>query len=341
MTGRRMIDRWEDDSKSFMALNIKKRVLSTIYGAIIGDALGVPVEFKPRDTFNISDMTGYGTHNQPPGTWSDDTSLTLCLMENLSNNGTMEDLMALFVQYRQEGYLTPFDVMFDIGATTDHSINRFIKGNPSQECGGDGEYDNGNGALMRIAPLTFMICRNFNFLEKAEVIKKYTEITHAHPRSIVGSLIYVEFLIRLYYNNSPSMAVNEIKALFDENFDAEHIYRTELQHYSRIFSEDFFQLPREKIKSGGYVVHTLEAAIWCLGTTNSFSEAVLKAVNLGEDTDTVASITGALAGMHYKLEDIPADWLEKLVRKQEIDLLIGDFIQTCANKAIIEEYGSL
>ncbi|MDQ7860412.1 ADP-ribosylglycohydrolase family protein [Peribacillus frigoritolerans] len=83
MTGRRMVDRWEDDNKMFMSLAIKKRVLPSLYGGIVGDLLGVPVEFKKRGTFTINDITGYGTYNQPPGTWSDDTSLTLCLIENL------------------------------------------------------------------------------------------------------------------------------------------------------------------------------------------------------------------------------------------------------------------
>ncbi|MFJ7471235.1 ADP-ribosylglycohydrolase family protein [Peribacillus frigoritolerans] len=339
MTSRRMVDRWEDDSKSFLRYNLKKRMLPSLYGGIVGDLLGVPVEFKRRGTFTINDITGYGTYNQPPGTWSDDTSLTLCLIENLIEKGDSAELMQKFVQYMESGYWTPHHEMFDIGRTTSEAIIKFRNGTPAPECGGDAMFDNGNGALMRIAPVAFILFNSFNFIEKTQTIKKYTEVTHAHPRSVVGSIIYVEFLLRLYYNNSPEVSKREIKELFDENFDKDHIYQKELQAYSRIFEEDFFSLPQEEILSDGYVVHTLEAAIWCLGNSGSFSEAVLKAVNLGDDTDTVGAITGTMAGMYYKMDDIPKEWLEKIARKEDIGDLIEKFHSFCADKAIKEEYG--
>ncbi|EST12375.1 ADP-ribosylglycohydrolase family protein [Sporolactobacillus laevolacticus] len=341
MTGRRMIDRWEDDNKIFLALNIKKRVLPTMYGGIIGDLLGVPVEFRQRDTFQIDDVSGYGTYNQPPGTWSDDTSLTLCLVENIVEKESIQNLMRKFVQYQDKGYWTPFGTMFDIGRTTVEAISRFKKGVLPSECGGRSEYDNGNGAIMRISPLVFMLYKEFDFIKKAEIIKQYTEITHAHPRAIVGSIIYIEFLVRLYHNNYFEKSIKEIQELFNENFAQDHVYLKELRSYKRIFNENFFKTPQEEILSDGYIVHTLEAAIWCLGTTNSFKEAVLKAVNLGGDTDTVASLTGSLAGMYYKMDGIPNEWLEKIARKKDIDDLIKKFYEFCADKAIIEEYGSL
>ncbi|UFT98802.1 ADP-ribosylglycohydrolase family protein [Radiobacillus kanasensis] len=341
MTGRRMIDRWEDDSKSFLFLNFKEKVKPTLYGGIIGDLLGVPVEFKKRGTFNVQDVTGYGTYNQPPGTWSDDTSLTLCLAENIKEQGTIDDLMKKFVQYQDKGYLTPFGKMFDIGRTTADAITNYKNGTSPEKCGGQSEYDNGNGAIMRISPLVFRLYNEFDFVKKSEIIKKYTEITHAHPRAIVGSIIYVELLLRIYHNRSLENSLQDVHKLFTENFKEDHEYSKELKHYNRILDEDFFGTPQEKIISDGYVVHTLEAAIWCLGNTTSFKDAILKAVNLGEDTDTVASITGSLAGMYYKMDGIPEVWLEKIVRKHDVDQLIKEFYEFCANKAIVEEYGSL
>ncbi|AIK40050.1 ADP-ribosylglycohydrolase family protein [Bacillus pseudomycoides] len=341
MSGRRMIERWEDDNKIFLGLNIKKRVLPTLYGGILGDLMGVPVEFKQRGSFHIQDIVGYGTYNQPPGTWSDDTSLTLCLIENIMEEGTTESLLEKFVQYQDEGYYTPFGKMFDIGNATAEAIRRFKEGTSPDKCGGDSEYDNGNGAIMRISPLVFLLHNEFDFVKKTEVIKKYTEITHAHPRSIVGSIIYIELLLRLYHNNSLEKSIKEILELFNENFNVNHLYRKELKRYMRIFSKDFFNIPEKEILSGGYVVQTLEAAIWCLGNSATFKEAVLKAVNLGEDTDTVAAITGALAGMYYKMDNIPEEWLKKIARKKDIDELIGEFYKYCIEKAIMEEYGSL
>ncbi|TWM27108.1 ADP-ribosyl-[dinitrogen reductase] glycohydrolase [Bacillus paralicheniformis] len=339
MVGRRMVERWNDDNKAFLSLNIKKRVLPTLYGGIIGDLLGVPVEFRQRDTFHIDNVSGYGTYNQPPGTWSDDSSLTFCLIENLIEENGIDDLMQKFVKYKSEGFWTPYGKMFDIGRTTNEAIIRFEEGLDSEHCGGKAEYDNGNGAIMRIAPLAFRLYDEFDFIKKAEVIKKYTEITHAHPRAIVGSIIYIECLIRLYHNNTLQESLETVKRLFDKNFDGNHIYQQELRNYSRLFEEDFLNTARDEIVSDGYVVHTLEAAIWCLGNSSSFKEAVLKAVNLGGDSDTVAAITGALAGMHYKkMDEIPSEWLEKIVRKQDVDNLINQFFESCVNKAIENDY---
>ncbi|MGG1219123.1 ADP-ribosylglycohydrolase family protein [Priestia endophytica] len=309
----------------FLKIAIKKRILPTLYGGIIGDMLGVPVEFKKRGTFHINDVTGYGTYNQPPGTWSDDTSMTLCLVETLTENGSPLDLMKKFVQYEENGYLTPHGKMFDIGIATVKAIRRFKEGTPLAQCGGTSEYDNGNGAIMRISPLALILNNNFDFDKHIKIIKEYTEITHAHPRAIVGSFIYVELLVRMSLNDSLEKAIQNIQVLFNHIFNEDHPYQKEFRHYKRIFKDNFFNTPEEEILSGGYVVHTLEAAIWCLGTTSSFKEAVLKAVNLGDDTDTVGAITGALAGMHYKMEGIPKDWLERIVRKDKVDELIKDF----------------
>lgn len=341
MSGRRMVDRWNDDNKIYLSLKIKKRVLPTMYGGILGDLIGVPVEFKKRGTFNINDITGYGTHNQPPGTWSDDTSLTLCLIENIIENGNIDSLMDKFVRYRDSGYYTPFGKTFDIGIATSKAIERYKNEVPAPKCGGNSEYDNGNGAIMRIAPLAFLLHNDFNFKRKAEIIKQYTEITHAHPRSIVGSIIYVELLLRLFHNNSLAQSLTDIKELFFENFDTDHIYIKELYHYKRIFEVDFLDLSMDEISSDGYVIHTLEAAIWSMGNTDNFKDAILTAVNLGDDSDTVASITGSVAGMYYKMDEIPKEWLDKIVRKEFIDNLIKKYYEFCADKAVLEEYGSL
>lgn len=341
MSGVRMIDRWEEDNKMFLRLYIKERVLPTIYGSILGDLVGVPVEFKKRGSFFVEDIMGYGTYNQPAGTWSDDTSLTLCLIENIVEEGTMKSLMEKFVNYQDKGYMTPYGQMFDIGGATAQAIGRFKVGCLPQNCGGQSEYDNGNGAIMRIAPLAFLFDNEFDFVKKAGIIKQYTEITHAHPRAIVGSIIYIELLLRLYHNNTLEKSIKEILELFEENFSDNYIYMEEFKYYKRIFDSNFFYVPEEQILSDGYVVHTLEAAIWCVGNTKNFKEAILKAVNLGGDTDTVGAITGAIAGMYYKMDKIPQDWLKKIAKKQDIDELINKFYQYCADKAVIEKYGSL
>ncbi|MCR8853188.1 ADP-ribosylglycohydrolase family protein [Lysinibacillus fusiformis] len=306
---------------------MKERLFATLYGGIVGDLMGVPVEFKNRGTFHVEDVMGYGTYNQPPGTWSDDTSLTLCLVENIIEKGDTRSLMDKFVRYMEQGYLTPFGEMFDIGITTAEAVSSYKKGVVPEQCGKTGEFDNGNGTLMRIAPLVFVLINEDDFKKRKALIQQYTMITHSHPRSIVGSIIYIELLLSLYKNNSLELALNEVYNLLQNNLQDE--LHTELNAYSRIFEENFLRISEDEINSSGYIVHSLEAAIWSVGHASTFKEAILKAVNLGEDTDTIAAITGALAGMCHQMEGIPTDWLNAIVKKQEIDDLIEAFYKFC------------
>ena len=299
--------------------SLRTMISAVIYGLVVGDALGVPVEFEKRDTYSIIDMVGYGTYNQPPGTWSDDTSLTLALMEHLGEKSDLSILIDKFVSYR-DGYLTPFGYCFDIGIATNEAIERYLSGISPEVCGGKDERSNGNGALMRISPLVFLLLKNFNLINQVKVIKKYTTLTHGHPRSIVASIIYL-FLLKdmLFYDSLPEV-LDSVQIKLEEIFSQNSEYWEEYEnHFKEIFDEEFYHKSREEIKSTGYVVDTLKACLWCVGTTNSFKDAVLKAVNLGEDTDTIAAITGTLAGAKYSFESIPKEWIEKLVNKALIE----------------------
>ncbi len=319
-------EKWIEDSRQMGLLVLKKQLQAVIYGLAIGDALGVPVEFKKRGSYSITDMIGHGTYNQPLGTWSDDTSLTLALMEHLSECSDLPALMDKFVAYRN-GYLTPYGDCFDIGIGTNRAIERYLSGVFPEEAGGQSEMDNGNGALMRISPLAILMQEEFDFSNKVKIIERYTKITHRHPRSIVASILYIQILIGLLLNNNLKNTINGTKKLFLEYFEPSHPYRKEFDKYFQVlFEEDLFKLPPSEIASTGYVVDTLKAVIWCLGTTNSFESAVLKAVNLGVDTDTIGAITGTLAGALYKIESIPEKWINNIANKLLIDKKIRDFL---------------
>ena len=299
--------------------SLRTMISAVIYGLVVGDALGVPVEFEKRDTYSIIDMVGYGTYNQPPGTWSDDTSLTLALMEHLGEKSDLSILIDKFVSYR-DGYLTPFGYCFDIGIATNEAIERYLSGISPEVCGGKDERSNGNGALMRISPLVFLLLKNFNLINQVKVIKKYTTVTHGHPRSIVASIIYFFLLKDMLFNDSLPEVLDSVQIKLEEIFSQNSEYLEEYEnHFKEIFDEEFYHKSREEIKSTGYVVDTLKACLWCVGTTNSFKDAVLKAVNLGEDTDTIGAIIGTLAGSKYSFESIPKEWIEKLVNKALIE----------------------
>ncbi|MCK8826602.1 ADP-ribosylglycohydrolase family protein [Natroniella acetigena] len=307
----------------------KDDLLAGIMGFVIGDAVGVPVEFKTREELKadpVKDMREYGTHKQPRGTWSDDSSLTFCLVESLCNNYDLADLGAKFVSWFNDGYLTPHDEAFDIGFTTEESIKRIENGIDPVEAGGRDEYDNGNGSLMRVLPLAYYL-KDVELEERLKKIAEVSSLTHAHPRSILGCGIYVEFAIKLLEGAELEEAYQKTKEMIKEYYQKPP-YQEELEHYHRILEAEISQFKEDEIKSTGYVVDTLEAALWVLFNSNSYQQAILKAVNLGEDTDTVAAVTGGLAGVYYGYQDIPKEWIEKIVKKDEILKLIDKFYQS-------------
>ncbi|WP_257469140.1 ADP-ribosylglycohydrolase family protein [Bacillus sp. D386] len=311
---------------------MKEKIYSTIIGGIIGDALGVPVEFKARNA-GVTDMIGYGTYNMPPGTWSDDTSLTMCLIENLIAGKDENDLMNRFVSYQDKGYWTPYGEMFDIGIATANAISRYKQGVPAVQCGGKTEYDNGNGALMRIVPLVFTLSKEPDFQTRKKEIERIAHVTHGHPRSTLGTIIYVEFLLNMYDQHSPLESLKIALNTCWEQLGSENEYQQEFASYERIFSLSLLEADRDDIRSDGYVVHSLEAALWCFFKSQTYEDAVLEAVNLGNDTDTIAFITGTIAGMYYGMKNIPEKWVNALVSQDKIIDLCDRFYGYCVEKA--------
>ena len=298
------------------------KIKAVVIGHAIGDALGVPVEFASREELDnapVTDMEGYGTYPMPAGSWSDDTSMSLCALEVLGKYGLDDDrIMINFGKWYYNDEFTPTGEMFDVGNTCSIAIENYIVGKKSYlECGRSGERDNGNGSLMRIHPVVLYLAnKDMPIKEKIEIVHIMSALTHAHERSKIGCGIYAFILWELL--NNPTMY--GIKDGLDK---AEQFYQghPEIVHYKRLFERTFIITPRNLIKSGGYIVHTLEAAVWCLLTTNSYKEAVLKAVNLGDDTDTVAAVAGGLAGALYGYDEIPQEWHDALIKREYIENL--------------------
>lgn len=332
MSRRSLEKRWEDDDRIFLAIRIKERLIPTIMGGVIADALGVPVEFMGRG-INITGMTGYGTYNQPPGTWSDDTTMTLCLMENLVEGQDLEGLMRKFVAWRDHGYMTPHGHMFDIGRTTEESIDRFQSGLASDQWGGGLERDNGNGALMRISPIAFLLWGEYDFQKRLKLVEEVAHVTHRHPRSTLGCVIYMEFLLRLYSNNDPLDAYKRAVNICLRNLTGTK-YENEFPAYERVLNLSIPHLEKDEIVSDGYVVHSLEAALWSFLKHDNYRDIVLEAVNLGGDTDTIGLIAGTMAGMYYYQGGLPEEWLDEIVKKDEVMEICKRYLDFCVEKAI-------
>lgn len=299
-------------------------VKAGIFGVCIGDALGVPVEFKKREDLKKSPVSGYLEYmswNQPKGTWSDDSSLTLCLAEELAKGYDLEKIGQSFVKWNKYGHWTAHGKLFDIGGTTRHSIARLIKGESARFSGNIFEEDNGNGSLMRILPLAFYLKSEENIEKLYQTVKEVSAITHGHFRSVFACFVYVVFVIELIKGINKKEAYAYTQDLVLKYAELQGFNPVEVELFSRILKNNISSYPEDEIKSSGYVLHSLEASLWCFLNSESYSEAVLKAVNLGEDTDTTGAITGGIAGIYYGFENIPKEWVDELVRKDDIAAL--------------------
>jgi ADP-ribosyl-[dinitrogen reductase] hydrolase len=297
-----------------------------ILGGFVGDALGVPVEFLNRShlkRFPVTTMQEYGSHHQPKGTWSDDSSMVYATAESIIEGYDDVYLGKKFIRWYRKGEYTPHGRMFDIGMTTLRSITNFESGNlKPAEAGGKDEGSNGNGSLMRIAPLIVLL-KSLERLQRFQLVKEVSSITHGHIRSVLACFYLCEVLINMGNNldkdDSLSLANEALESLFE--IEELNLPKNELQKFGRILSMSLYEEEEGRIWSSGYVMHTLEAALWCFMKTTNYGDCVLKAVNLGEDTDTTGAVAGNIAGMYYGVDGIPKDWLDDLVKLDEVTKL--------------------
>lgn len=259
---------------------------SCVYGLAVGDALGVPYEFCERGTFECTGMVGDGTHRQPAGTWSDDTSMALCICSSIKRLAYIDvrDIAGRFRRWLECGDFTCDGRVFDVGMTCKRAISTGVPGKSYDDCG--------NGSLMRTAPLAML-----DPIEPYD-IREVSAITHAHPVAEWSCVTLCDMLRTI--RNSGTPAKVDLRS-----------------RYGYIASR-----PVEAVKSDGYCEHTLEAALWCFLNTGSYADCVLAAVNLGGDTDTTAAVAGALAGVYYRFEAIPPKWVGQLRGKAVIDQCI-------------------
>ena len=309
-------------------MTLKDRKLGGLWGSVIGDALGVPVEFSPRERRGedpVKDMRGFGQYNQPPGSWSDDSSMLLCTVEALCDKEYNAELLAkLFLAWRDNGYMTPHGNCFDIGIATSKALSRYKNGVPAEKAGGTDEVDNGNGSLMRILPVALRYSE-VPMPEMLFMAHEISAITHRHPRSQMACGLYCCMAKGLLNNMTPLQAYRYMIEQ-GQHFYNSAPFNIEFPHFSRILTGELTDLPITDIKSKGYVIYTLEASIWCLLNSKSFDEAVLKAVNLGDDTDTNGAVTGGLAGIYYGISSVPQQWINDIVCNDDIEKLLQTFV---------------
>lgn len=309
-------------------ISSKERILGGLWGSLVGDALGVPVEFIDRATVQfdpVTSMREFGTHNQPRGTWSDDGAMLLCTTDSLLNHEfNPADMGNRFLRWMNDGLWTANGDVFDVGATTSAALRSIAKGTPPDQAGGKHEDNNGNGSLMRILPVVLRFVT-----EPIDVFAKHIEkasaITHGHPRSQMACVLYGLVLRQILLGEQPQIALSSARTEFASRYERS----AELSGFRSILEDALPSLSQREVFSTGYVLHTLHASLWCLLTTDNYRDCVLKAVNLGGDTDTTGCVAGGLAGVVYGMKSIPADWIQQLARKGDVDCLFHEFAELC------------
>lgn len=292
----------------------KDRFYGCLIGLAVGDALGTTNEFKKRGSFQpITDIVGGGHFDLKPGEWTDDTSMALCLMESLTLRGfDPKDQLERYWRWYEEGYYSSTGECFDIGSATREALDRFRRTNEPY-CGSTNPERAGNGCIMRLAPIPMY------YMDDLAATIKYSELscrtTHQAPACIEASKFFGYLLHK---------ALNGYRrtAILNYNQDFELAESPVAKVMQDIIDGKYYDKSENEISSDGYVINSLEAALWCFSKTSSFSEAVLKAANLGDDSDTVAAICGQLAGAYYGAHNIPNHWKTCLAKEGMISYLL-------------------
>lgn len=303
-------------------------IKNCIFGLAVGDALGVPYEFMRRDQTQAVDLTNMKSngyfHKQPAGAWSDDTAMTLASMDSItrSHGFDPDDMMAAFQDWYQNGAYTSTGETFGVGRTVYHALRKAQNLLPALQCGQKRFHDNGNGSLMRVAPVAlYCAFHDLGRADEVRLVGDASAITHAHEISKLGCLIYTDFLKFL------TNGINK-RAAYDKCCEIDYsnaFSKKALKAYERVLHGGLPDLHRHMLVESGFVVATLEAALWCVLTESTYEDTAVVAVRLGYDTDTVAAIAGSISGIIYGRETIPPKWMSDLLQKESINSLCESF----------------
>tara|TARA_R110002096_G_scaffold233047_8_gene423028 strand:- start:2712 stop:5078 length:2367 start_codon:yes stop_codon:yes gene_type:complete len=315
---------------------LNEQVRSAIFGAAIGDALGVPFEFKGRDRRKLepaTEMTGYGTHHQPAGTWSDDTSMILATMDGLASTGdySLQAIIENFGHWYKDARFTPHGEVFDIGGTTRNAIIKYQFERWPSNSGSSHESSNGNGSLMRILPIALAYGNDPTLTNRAFEV---SALTHAHFRSKFCCAFYCLVVSELMKGIPLVESTEFAHEVMSHRYD---FPEREQQMLDALHPNKLFSRTEDEIRSSGHVIDTLEAALWVNHQHDNYRDVVLHAVNLGDDTDTTGCVAGGLAGLIHGEAGIPEEWLNVLVKREAILKHIEQFTEFCqrgANRSV-------
>lgn len=320
-----------------MTIELEDRITGCLLGVVVGDAIGYPYEGNTREFVRKEPIQGFKYEKH---IFTDDSSLTLCTIDALLQNGyNLQEIAKTILRWFNEGYWSAKSGNpIGIGRGTMIALKKLKKQNLLDNpvlAGNTTESSNGNGSLMRMSPIPIYSLQESDgvLLQRCQDV---SSITHAHPRSIIACGIYSLFLKALLLGKKKEEAYKESVKISNEYYSKDQRFTNELKYFQRIFNLELQNLTEDEIESSGYVIDSLEASIWCSVHFKSFKDMMLGAINLGGDTDTIGAITGSIAGAIYGKTSIPEEWIKKIIRMDEILPLIKDF----SNKAVEKEYSN-
>jgi len=297
--------------------DIQDRYRGALLGLAVGDAVGTTVEFKPPGSFDpVTDMTGGGPFRLQAGQWTDDTSMALCLADSLLEMRGFDarDQIERYVRWWRTGYRSSTGYLFDIGIATSDALARFEdSGNPWS--GSTDPYSAGNGSIMRLAPVVLAYANSPSLVGKMSLDSSRT--THAAEEATDACRYFGGLIFLALSGQSKDAILSGTAALSVIGLSSDDL----APNVSEVASGSFKRKEPPEIEGSGYVVRSLEAALWAFHTTNNFEDGCLAAVNLGDDADTTAAVYGQIAGAHYGATGIPEGWLGKLYARDEIVVL--------------------
>ena len=289
-------------------MEVRGRAQGALIGLALGDALGTTLEFSDRDTLPpVTDLVGGGPFELAPGQWTDDTSMALCLADSLLQRNALDarDLVECFCRWYEEGYNSVTGECFDIGVTTCEAL-RSYRATGAPLSGSTDPGSAGNGSLMRLAPVAIRWWHDRAAAVAAARLQSRT--THGAPQAVESCALFAELLVEAI-GGAPKERVLQAR---DWDGDA---------GVAAVAAGSWRDKARDDISSSGYVLHTLEAALWCVGRSETVADALVLAANLGHDSDTVGAVTGQLAGALWGRSGAPAAWLDKLAWRQHLEVL--------------------
>ncbi len=310
-------------------MNTLDRYRGCLLGLAAGDALGTTLEFSTPGSFTpLTDMVGGGQFHLKPGEWTDDTSMALCLAESLISQKKFDPVHQLetYLRWYRQGHFSVKARCFDIGITTSASLHRFERTREPYP-GSTSPMASGNGSLMRLAPAPLAFAN-----DPAEAIARAgdsSRTTHGSPECVDSCRYFAGLLLAAIAGLSKEQILNNEYEPAAKTFLSEPL----APKVAEIAGGSFKRKSPPQIRGSGYVIHTLEAALWAFHSTSTFEEGALKVVNLGEDADTTGAVYGQIAGAYYGEEAIPAGWRAKLAMRDVIEKMASDLFELASHSS--------